>query len=165
MRTARSYGIICVIVECSAYHTEKATRANAPKSAKPDELLTRRSKAATAATATPPNLRRLILEENTGKREDSRDHFVCASSQLPKPHIYLPWRTRYENIPSTHVSVSGLGSIHELNWNWIERFWIGIELELKAWTDRNWSIQSIHFQFNASFYKVKHFLYTILWKL
>ena len=24
---------------------------------------------------------------------------------------------------------------HELNWNWIERFWIGIELELKAWTD------------------------------
>ena len=41
---------------------------------------------------------------------------------------------------------AGLGSIHELNlnwlsiqfsmnWNWIERFWIGIELELKAWTD------------------------------
>ena len=24
---------------------------------------------------------------------------------------------------------------HELNWNWIERFWIGIVLELKAWTD------------------------------
>ena len=46
---------------------------------------------------------------------------------------------------------------HELNWNWIERFGIGIELELKAWTDRNWSIQSIHFQFNSSFYKVKHF--------
>ena len=43
---------------------------------------------------------------------------------------------------------------HELNWNWIERFWIGIELELKAWTDRNWSI---HFQFNSPFYKVKHF--------
>ena len=54
---------------------------------------------------------------------------------------------------------------HELNWNWIERFWIGIELELKTWTDRNWSIQSIHFQFNSSFYKVKHFLYAILWKL
>ena len=34
---------------------------------------------------------------------------------------------------------------HELNWNWIERFWIGIELELEAWTDRNWSIQSINF--------------------
>ena len=46
---------------------------------------------------------------------------------------------------------------HELNWNWIERFWIGIELELKAWTDRNWSIQSIHFQLNSPFYKVKHF--------
>ena len=46
---------------------------------------------------------------------------------------------------------------HELNWNWIERFWIRIELELKAWTDRNWSIQSIHFQFNSPFYKVKHF--------
>ena len=46
---------------------------------------------------------------------------------------------------------------HELNWNWIERFWIGIELELKASTDRNWSIQSIHFQFNSSFYKVKLF--------
>ena len=46
---------------------------------------------------------------------------------------------------------------HELNWNWIERFWIGIELELKAWTDRNWSIQPIHFQFNSSFYMVKHF--------
>ena len=46
---------------------------------------------------------------------------------------------------------------HELNWNWIERFWIGIELELKAWTDRNWSIQSIHFQFNSSSYEVKHF--------
>ena len=54
---------------------------------------------------------------------------------------------------------------HELNWNWIERFWIGIELELKTWTDRNWSIQSIHFKFNSSFYKVKHFLYAILWKL
>ena len=54
---------------------------------------------------------------------------------------------------------------HELNWNWIERFWIGIESELKTWTDRNWSIQSIHFQFNSSFYKVKHFLYAILWKL
>ena len=54
---------------------------------------------------------------------------------------------------------------HELNWNWIERFWIGIELELKTWTDRNWSIQSIHFEFNSSFYKVKHFLYAILWKL
>ena len=54
---------------------------------------------------------------------------------------------------------------HELNWNWIERFWIGIELELKASTDRNWSIQSIHFQFNSSFYKVKLFLYAILWKL
>ena len=38
---------------------------------------------------------------------------------------------------------------HELNWNWIERFWIGIELELKVCTDRNWSIQSIHFQFNS----------------
>ena len=54
---------------------------------------------------------------------------------------------------------------YELNWNWIERFWIGIELELKTWTDRNWSIQSIHFKFNSSFYKVKHFLYAILWKL
>ena len=39
---------------------------------------------------------------------------------------------------------------HELNWNWIERFWIGIELELKAWTGRNWSIQSIHFQLGLS---------------
>ena len=46
---------------------------------------------------------------------------------------------------------------HELNSNWIERFWIGIELELKAWTDRNWSIQSIHLQFKSSFYKVEHF--------
>ena len=45
----------------------------------------------------------------------------------------------------------------QTNWNWIGRFWIGIELELKAWTDRNWSIQSIHFQFNSSFYMVKHF--------
>ena len=46
-----------------------------------------------------------------------------------------------------------------MNWIGIElkRFWIRIELELKAWTDRNWSIQSIHFQFNSSFYKVKHF--------
>ena len=40
--------------------------------------------------------------------------------------------------------------------------WIGIELkdfelEMKAWNDRNWSIQSIHFQFNSPFYKVKHF--------
>ena len=53
----------------------------------------------------------------------------------------------------------------ELNWNWIERFGIGIELELKAWTEWNWWIQSIHFQFNSSFYKVKPFLYDILWKL
>ena len=52
----------------------------------------------------------------------------------------------------------------ELNWNWIEWFWIGIELELKAWTDRNWSIQSIHFQFNSLSYNVNHFLYAILWK-
>ena len=46
---------------------------------------------------------------------------------------------------------------YELNWNWLEWFWIGIELELKAWTDRNWSIQSIHLQFKSAFYKVEQF--------
>ena len=34
---------------------------------------------------------------------------------------------------------------HELNWNWIEWFWIGIESR----TDRNWSIQSIHFRLSS----------------
>ena len=58
---------------------------------------------------------------------------------------------------------------HELNWNWIERLWIRIELELNAWTDRNWSIQSIHFQFNSPFYKVKHlfvchFMEIVVWQ-
>ena len=45
---------------------------------------------------------------------------------------------------------------HELIWHWIERFCIGMELELKAWTDPNWSIQAIHFQFN-SVYDFKYF--------
>ena len=76
----------------------------------------------------------------------------------------VPWGSSLfcvggENDVSSAITEKGLLIINSIQFsmNWIGIELKDFELELKAWTDRNWSIQSIHFQFNSSFYMVKHF--------